>query len=76
LERCHDKKKNKAILVESNGKDSIIWNPWIDKSKRLSQFPDHAYQSMLCIESANVLDNAITLAPGQTHNLDLSIKSV
>ncbi|EAT12239.1 D-hexose-6-phosphate mutarotase [Bermanella marisrubri] len=74
--RIIDSDKKEHLLIESDGKDSIIWNPWIDKSKRLSQFPDHAYQSMLCIESANILDNVVTLAPGQTHSLDLSIKSV
>lgn len=72
--RIIDSHNKGQLLIESNAKDSIIWNPWIDKSKRLSQFPDDAYQSMLCIESANVLDNAITLAPGQTHRLDLSVK--
>lgn len=59
--------------VNSNSQSSVIWNPWIKKSRCLSQFPENAYQSMLCIESANALDDAVCLTPSTSHSLKLNI---
>jgi glucose-6-phosphate 1-epimerase len=49
----------KTIRVESNSNSSVIWNPWINKSKRLSQFNDNDYQSMLCFESSNAAQDSV-----------------
>ncbi|MEN0105067.1 MAG: D-hexose-6-phosphate mutarotase [Pseudomonas sp.] len=54
-------------LASSGSRSAVVWNPWIDKAQRLSQFADDAWPTMLCIETANVLDDAITLAPGAAH---------
>ena len=62
-----------ATCVKSNSLSSVIWNPWINKSKRLSQFSDNAYQSMLCIESANALEDAVSLPSLKSHTLKLNI---
>jgi glucose-6-phosphate 1-epimerase len=47
----------------------------VDKAKRLSQFAEDAWQGMLCIESANVMDDAISLAPGEQHSLSMTLWS-
>jgi glucose-6-phosphate 1-epimerase len=61
---------NRKVTVASTGSNStVIWNPWIDKSQRLSQFQNEEYQRMLCIETANVMDDVIQLLPQQTHIL-------
>lgn len=65
---------NNGIRISSNALDAVIWNPWIEKSKRLSQFANEDYKTMLCIESANVLDNAITLKPKEGHTLTVKIE--
>ncbi len=58
--------KDKAITIASNSQSSIVWNPWIHKSQRLSHFPSNGYQSMLCIESANVLNDFVCVLMGET----------
>lgn len=62
------------IIVKSNSADSVIWNPWIAKSKRLSQFADDDYKHMVCIENANVLNNAVSLQPQESHTLSLKLQ--
>lgn len=58
------------IDIVSQGSGSVVlWNPWIEKSRRLSNFRDDDYLRMLCIETANCGDDLITLAPGQRHCL-------
>ena len=62
------------LLVQRGGSESVvIWNPWIDKSKRLSQFPVDGYRGMVCIEAANAGPDARVLQPGQCHVLSTTI---
>lgn len=60
-------------LTTTGSRSSIIWNPWVEKSQRLSQFGEQDYQHMLCIETANAHDDHIRLAAGQQHQLKLTI---
>lgn len=57
----------------SDAQAAVVWNPWIEKSRRLSHFADDAYQRMLCIETARVLDDCVVLIPGQTQRMTLRI---
>ena len=54
----------------------VLWNPWIEKSKRLSNFRDDEYKTMLCLEAANVMDDAATVEPGQSHTLTTTLRWV
>lgn len=63
-----------TLTLDATGSHStVVWNPWIDKSKTLSQFSERNYLQMFCIETANALNDAITLAPKQTHCLALRL---
>ncbi|MDK1290580.1 D-hexose-6-phosphate mutarotase [Pseudoalteromonas umbrosa] len=52
-----------------NSTSCVLWNPWIEKSKRLSNFQNEEYLGMLCLEAANVLEDTVTVEPGQSHTL-------
>ncbi len=66
----------RRIILETSGSHSaVLWNPWVDKAKRLSQFAEDAWQGMLCIETANVLDDLVELAPGEQHQLAVTLRS-
>ncbi|WP_415901159.1 D-hexose-6-phosphate mutarotase [Neptuniibacter sp. QD29_5] len=72
-----DKQMRRQILMSAdNLPDMVVWNPWIDKSKRLSHFADNDYENMVCLENASVLDNAVELAPGSDSISKVSIRSV
>lgn len=65
----------RVLSVESSGSDSaVIWNPWTEKSRRLSQFADDAYRDMLCIETANAATDFIRLPPSQQHELSVTVR--
>lgn len=61
---------NRTITISKAGSNStIVWNPWIDKSRRMPDFGDNEWTGMLCVETANVGDCAMLLHPGQSHSL-------
>ncbi|ARU90442.1 D-hexose-6-phosphate mutarotase [Pseudomonas sp. M30-35] len=60
-------------LLSSGSQSAVVWNPWVAKAQRLSQFDSAAWQQMLCIEHANVLDDVVTLAPAAEHELYIDI---
>ncbi|WP_194868068.1 D-hexose-6-phosphate mutarotase [Pseudoalteromonas sp. PPB1] len=63
----------KIEVGREHSSSCVLWNPWIEKSKRLSNFRDDEYHTMLCLEAANVMDDAVTLAPGESHTLTTKI---
>lgn len=69
---------NRTIAVRQAGGESIIiWNPWIDKTRRLGDMGNEdAYRRMVCIETGSVADQALTLAPGQSHRLQTDISVI
>lgn len=73
---CHllDAGYNRKVVVEKRGSGStVVWNPWIAKAKRMSDFGNEEYKTMLCIETANAGPDSITLNPGGEHVLGTSI---
>ncbi|MGH8382081.1 D-hexose-6-phosphate mutarotase [Pseudomonas sp.] len=67
---------NRRIRLASSGsRSAVIWNPWIERAAELPDMADDGWQCMLCIETANVWDDVVTLAPGATHSLSVSIGS-
>ena len=72
----HDAKLRRIIRVEKAGSAStVVWNPWIAKSKAMADFGDDEFRRMVCVEAGNVGQNQIALAPGKTSVLKVSLHS-
>ena len=62
--------RDRAINIAAKGSTSVVvWNPWIDKSKRMADMQNDAYKTMVCIETANALADARNLAQDEKHTL-------
>jgi glucose-6-phosphate 1-epimerase len=61
-------------IGKSGSRATVVWNPWIGKSKRLADLPDEAYHGFLCIEAANTGDDVVTLEPQGIHVLRQEIR--
>ena len=62
-------------LTSSGSRTAVIWNPWTERAAQFSDMAADGWQRMLCIETANVMDDVVTLAPGASHTLGVSISS-
>jgi D-hexose-6-phosphate mutarotase len=73
----HDSSSGRIIYVQKQGSNStVVWNPWIAKSKAMADFGDEEYHGMVCVESGNVGKNKITLKPGESSTLKATISVV
>jgi glucose-6-phosphate 1-epimerase len=75
--RCvvHDPVLERTITVEKENSDAtVVWNPWIEKARAMPDFGDEEWPRMLCVETANVGESAIRLAPLQTHRMRVIVK--
>ncbi|RBL65533.1 D-hexose-6-phosphate mutarotase, partial [Pseudomonas sp. MWU13-2625] len=71
-----DPEWQRRIRLSSEGsRTAVIWNPWVDRAAQFSDMADDGWQRMLCIETANVMDDIVTLAPGASHTLSVSISA-
>ena len=69
-----DSNLGRKIQVEKTGSAStVVWNPWVAKSHQMPDFGNEEYQQMICVESGNVARNRLTLAPGKSAALAVSI---
>jgi D-hexose-6-phosphate mutarotase len=65
-----DKLKRRIHVAKSGSLSTIVWTPWTVKADKMGDLgqPD-GWREMLCIESANAIDNAVNVAAGAKHTL-------
>ncbi len=61
-------------LAKDNSLTTVVWNPWTDKAKAMADLGDDEWTHMLCVESSNVLDFAVEVAPGARHRMSAVIQ--
>jgi glucose-6-phosphate 1-epimerase len=69
----------RRIRVEKTGsRSSVVWNPWVAKSRAMADFGDDEWPGMICIETANAADNAVTVPPHASHSMTatLSVEAI
>jgi len=70
----HDVAGARRIVVAKSGSHStVIWNPWKELTASMADMEPDAWLHMTAIETANVAENAVTLAPGATHTMRANI---
>jgi len=66
--------KNRELHVKNtNSTSTVIWNPWIEKTLRMTYMKEDAYKYFVCIESANAFDDARVIEPNKSHTLSAKI---
>ena len=72
----HDRNLRRIIKIEKSGSAStVLWNPWMAKAQQMPDFGNEEYKQMVCVESGNVAKNRISLRPGRTAALKVTLSS-
>ena len=66
--------KRRIVVAKSGSSTTVVWNPWIAKAKAMPDFGDDEWSGMVCVETANAMDDAVTLAPGASHVMTATLE--
>ncbi len=65
----------RRISIDKAGsRSTVVWNPWIAKSKAMPDYGDDEWPGMVCVETANALGDAVTIAPGGKHEIRATVE--
>ncbi len=62
--------KRRIHIAKSGSLATVVWTPWAEKADKMGDMgrPD-GWRGMLCVESANALDNVVKVAAGTRHTM-------
>jgi glucose-6-phosphate 1-epimerase len=60
-------------ITKANSSNTVVWNPWSTGAATLADMPPDGWRSMLCVESANANENALTLHPHEAHVMETTL---
>lgn len=68
--------RRRIRLEKINSRTTIVWNPWREAAAKMQDLGEGEWGSFVCVEASNILDAAITLGPGQKHEMiaELSVE--
>lgn len=61
-------------VAKSGSRSTVVWNPWIDKSRRMADFGDEEFLGMVCVETTNAVEDVVTVLPEEEHRLRAVIR--
>jgi len=66
---------SKKVHLKSLGSSSVVvWNPWVEKTKRMSAMKEDDYKNFVCIETANAFEDFKLIKPKESHTLSVEIR--
>lgn len=65
--------QRKIVIAKQNANSSVVWNPGLLGAEAFADMPNASWVNMLCVEAGNVLDNAVTIAAGQSHTMTMQL---
>jgi D-hexose-6-phosphate mutarotase len=68
-------RQRRLVIDKTASGTTVVWNPWIEKARRMADFDDDAWPSMLCVEAANAGPHRIQLAPESRHTMTTIISA-
>ncbi len=61
--------RRKLVIEKEGSASTVIWNPWVEKTKSMADLPDQDYQKFCCIEAANTHLDPLRLKATEQHEL-------
>ena len=65
--------RRRLVVTTTGASNVVVWNPWEDKAAEVADIGDGDWQRFVCVEGANVFENAVALEPGESRTMTYSI---
>lgn len=68
--RCvvDDRALGRRLVVDKTGSaTTVVWNPWAAKTAGIADLEPDDWRRLICVETANAADDAVTLPAGARH---------
>lgn len=56
-------------VAQENSANTVVWNPWAELAAGMKDLGNSEWRNFVCVETANVGDNAVHLEPGESHTM-------
>lgn len=66
--------KRMLVVEKSGSHTTVVWNPWSELSHKLADMSDEGWREMVCVETANVSENAVVLEPRSLQTMEMRIR--
>jgi glucose-6-phosphate 1-epimerase len=63
----------RITVAKENSRSTVVWNPWSDMISNMPDLDPAEWTRFLCVETANVRENAVTLPAGGRHTISGTI---
>ena len=65
-----DSRLQRRIRIAKTGsRSTVVWTPWTEKADKMGDFGPDGWREMVCVESANALENTVTVKAHSSHTL-------
>jgi D-hexose-6-phosphate mutarotase len=61
--------KRNIHISKLGSQSTVVWNPWAARAAQMGDLGTSGWKRFVCVESANALSNAVTVAAGKAHTL-------
>jgi glucose-6-phosphate 1-epimerase len=62
--------ERKIRVTKSCSHTTVIWTPWGEKASQMGDMgAQNEWRKMICLESANAMENSVTIYPNETHTM-------
>ena len=65
--------KRRIHIAKLGSQSTVVWNPWAARAAQMGDLGGDedggGWKGFVCVETANALDNAVTVPTGQSHTL-------
>lgn len=65
--------KRRIIVEKQNSNTTVVWNPWSALSAKMSDMSADSWTHMVCVETANALEDAVVIESGAVHTMTACI---
>lgn len=75
--RCvvDDRVLGRRLVIDKTGSaTTVVWNPGAARAREIADLEPDGWRRMLCVETANAADDAVTLPPGGRHVMTATLR--